>query len=75
MGRQVRRSGLVMGFDTRMIAGGRACSTSTQLTHSTITNQMSPHLAEALGRGPARDLWRGFRLAPVTISTWLKESA
>jgi hypothetical protein len=52
MGRQVRRSGLVMGFDTRMIAGGRACSTSTQLTHSTITNQMSPHLAEALGRGP-----------------------
>jgi hypothetical protein len=29
MNRQVRRSGLVMGFDTHMIAGSRACSTST----------------------------------------------
>jgi hypothetical protein len=26
MGRQARRSGLVMGFDTHMIAGCRACS-------------------------------------------------
>jgi hypothetical protein len=31
-----------------MIAGSRACSTSTRLTHSTITNQTSPHFAEAL---------------------------
>jgi hypothetical protein len=37
-----------MGFDTHMIAGSRACSTSTRLTHSTITNQTSPHFAEAL---------------------------
>jgi hypothetical protein len=37
-----------MGFDTRMISGGRACSTSTRPTHPTITNQTSPHLAEAL---------------------------
>jgi hypothetical protein len=40
-----------MGFDTHMIAGSRACSTSTRLTHSTITNQTSPHFAEALGDG------------------------
>jgi hypothetical protein len=45
MGRQARRSGLVMGFDTHMIAGGRACSTSIPPT----TSQTSPHLAEALG--------------------------
>ena len=45
---QARRSGLVMGFDTHMVADGRACSTSTRLTHPTITNQTSPHFAEAL---------------------------
>jgi transposase InsO family protein len=39
-----------MGFDTHMIAGSRACSTSTRLTHSTITNQTSPHFAEALAQ-------------------------
>jgi hypothetical protein len=38
MNRQVPRSGLVMGFDTYMIAGSRACSTSTRPTHPTITN-------------------------------------
>jgi hypothetical protein len=43
MGRQARRSGLVMGFDTHMIAGGRACSTSIPPTHPTITSQISPH--------------------------------
>jgi hypothetical protein len=48
MKRQARRSGLVMGFDTHMIAGSRACSTSTRPTHPTITNQTSPHYAEAL---------------------------
>jgi hypothetical protein len=37
-----------MGFDTHMIAGGRACSTSIPPTHPTITSQTSPHFAEAL---------------------------
>jgi hypothetical protein len=37
------------GFDTYTIAGSRACSTSTRrLTHPIITNQSSPHYAEAL---------------------------
>jgi hypothetical protein len=47
-GGQARRSGLVMGFDTHMIAVSRACSTSTRLTHPTLTSQTSPHFAEAL---------------------------
>ena len=34
---QARASGLVMGFDTRMIAGVRACFTSTQPITPTIT--------------------------------------
>ena len=38
-----------MGFDTHMIAGSRACSTSTQPIRPTITSQTSPHYAEALG--------------------------
>ena len=56
MGRQARRSGLVMGFDTHMIAGSRACSTSTVPLTPTTTNQSSPHFAEALvsTRGCAR---------------------
>ena len=33
---------------THMIAGSRACSTSTRSTHPTITNQTSPHYDEAL---------------------------
>jgi hypothetical protein len=45
---QARASGLVMGFDTRMIAGVRACFTSTQPITPTITSQTSPHYAEAL---------------------------
>ena len=48
MRRQARRSGLVMGLDTHMIAGSRACSTSTRTTHPNITNQPNPHNAEAL---------------------------
>jgi hypothetical protein len=32
-----------------IIAGGRACSTSTRLTHSVITNQTSPHLPRPWG--------------------------
>jgi hypothetical protein len=47
---QARASGLVMGFDTRMIAGVRACFTSTQPITPTITSQTSPHYAEALGQ-------------------------
>ena len=42
-----------MGFDTHMVAGSRACSTSTPPTHPTITNETSPHYAEALAtHGP-----------------------
>ena len=37
-----------MGLDTHMLAGSRACSTST-LAHSlTITNQTNQHFAETL---------------------------
>jgi hypothetical protein len=43
-----------MGFDTHMIAGSRACPSSTRLTHPTITNQTSPHFAEALGTPPTQ---------------------
>jgi hypothetical protein len=51
MNGQARRSGLVMGLDTHMIAGSRAASSSTRLSHPTITNQTTPHFAEALGPG------------------------
>ena len=37
-----------MGFDTHRIAGGRACPTPTRPTHPIITNETSPHFAEAL---------------------------
>jgi hypothetical protein len=37
-----------MGLDTHMITGSRACSTSTRPTHPTVTNETSPHYAEAL---------------------------
>jgi hypothetical protein len=36
-----------------IIAGGRACSTSTRLTHPLITNQTGPHPAETRPRPPA----------------------
>jgi hypothetical protein len=52
---QARRSDLVMGFDTHMIAGSRACSTSTRLTHPTITNETTPHFAGACA---VNDEWR-----------------
>jgi hypothetical protein len=45
---QARSSGLVMGFDNPMIAGNRACSTFSRPAHPNITNQTSPHYAEAL---------------------------
>jgi hypothetical protein len=38
-----------MGFDIYMIAGSRACSTFSPATQPNITNQTSPHYAEALG--------------------------
>jgi hypothetical protein len=53
MKRQARWSGLVMGFDTRMIAGSCACSTFTRPTRPNITNQSSPYYAEALVGAPA----------------------
>jgi hypothetical protein len=56
MNGQAQRSGLVMGLDTHMIAGSRACSTSTRLTHPTITNQTTPHFAGALTADPPSSL-------------------
>jgi hypothetical protein len=53
MNRQARQSGLVMGLDTHMIAGSRACSTSTRPTNPTITNKTSPHYDEALNTAVA----------------------
>jgi hypothetical protein len=46
---QARWSAVVVGYDTRMIAGTCACFTSTQPIHPTITNRTSTHYAEALG--------------------------
>jgi hypothetical protein len=37
-----------MGLDTHMIAGSRACSTSTRPTNPNITNKTNPHNDEAL---------------------------
>jgi hypothetical protein len=51
-----------MGFDTHMIAGSRACPSSTELTHPTITNQTSPHFAETL------PTLLGHRLPPTTMA-------
>jgi hypothetical protein len=48
---QARRSGLVMGFDTHMIAGRRACSRPARPTQPNITNRSNPHYDETL-RGP-----------------------
>jgi hypothetical protein len=46
---QARRSGLVMGFDTHMIAGRRACSRPARPTQPNITNRSNPHYDETLG--------------------------
>src|SRR5262245_44355081 len=40
--------GAVMALTVHMIAGNRARATSAQSTHSTITNQTSPHDAETV---------------------------
>ena len=45
-----------MGLDTHMIAGSRACSTSTRPTNPTITNKTSQHYDEALLTGLRRRL-------------------
>jgi hypothetical protein len=45
---QARRSGLVMGFDTHMIAGRRACSRPARPTQPNITNRSNPHYDETL---------------------------
>jgi hypothetical protein len=37
-----------MGLDIHMIAGSRACSTSTRPTNPTITKKISPHYDDAL---------------------------
>jgi hypothetical protein len=47
VGGQARRSGLVMGLDTHMIAGA-VPAFCTRPTHPTITNYSTPHYAEAL---------------------------
>jgi transposase len=39
-----------------IIAGGRACSTSTRLTQPVIANETNPHYAETLGRRAKRFL-------------------
>jgi Rad3-related DNA helicase len=40
------------GLGSHMITGSRVCSTSTRPTRPTITNETSPHYAEALIEGP-----------------------
>jgi hypothetical protein len=50
---QARRSGLVMGFDTHMIAGRRACSRPARPTQPNITNRSNPHYDETLTAGAA----------------------
>jgi len=45
---QARRSGLVMGLDTHMIAGRRACSRPARPTQPNITNRSNPHYDETL---------------------------
>jgi hypothetical protein len=66
---QARRSGLVMGFDTHMIAGGRACSTLPP-THPTIVNQSNPHFAEALPIAPRQPDPSGNRCGDITVGLW-----
>jgi hypothetical protein len=56
-----------MGLDTHMIAGGRACFTSTRITHPTVTNDTSPHFAEALGAGGSDLVDAGQRLGDILV--------
>jgi len=60
MSRQTRRSGLVMGFDNPHDRQEPCLLTSTQPTQPNITNETSPHFAEALTSEGA-SLWDSFR--------------
>jgi hypothetical protein len=44
----VATPGLVMGFDTHVIAGRRACSSSSPAHAANNTNRSNPHCAETL---------------------------
>jgi hypothetical protein len=52
---QARRSGLVMGFDTHMIAGAVPALGPARPTQSNITNRSNPHYDETLTLGVDRD--------------------
>ena len=67
---QARRSGLVMGLDTHMTAGSRACTTSTRLTHPIITNETTPHFAETLCR-PRREAGETRCSASCSRCSWV----
>jgi hypothetical protein len=45
---QARRSGLVMGFDTHMIAGAVPALRPARPTQPNITNRSNPHYDETL---------------------------
>src|SRR5829696_9855294 len=47
------------GLRHHMIAGNRACSTSTRTTHPNATNQSSPHYAETLTYRPSFHRYSG----------------
>jgi hypothetical protein len=51
---QARRSGLVMGFDTQMIAGAVPALGPARPTQSNITNRSNPHYDETLPPPPSR---------------------
>ena len=70
----VVRSGLVMGFDTHMIAGSRACSTCTRPILPTLTSQTSPHYAEALRYTLPADQ-AGGRVLVLLEMLWLGHAA
>jgi len=50
---QARWSGLVMGFDTHMIAGAVPALRPAQPTQPNITNRSNPHYDETLTRTPS----------------------
>jgi len=73
---QARRSGLVMGLDTHMIAGRRACSRPARPTQPNITNRSNPHYDETLHRVPIVRVGsgsggRGGGVVAVGATPWL----
>jgi hypothetical protein len=56
---QARRSGLVMGFDTHMIAGAVPALRPARPTQPNITNRSNPHYDETLAAGHGRANRRG----------------